>query len=209
MSPELVERVYARYSGVYDHVFGPILNSSRTQAILDLPITASTTVLEVGVGTGLTLPLYPRNCKLTGIDFSAEMLEKAKARARDEGLNHVKLQEMDAQAMTFADNSFDLVVAAYVVTAVPDYKRLMSEMIRVCRPGGRVVMVNHFVSTNPVWRFLERLVSPLCHWIGFRSDLSLEQVLDGQPLRVQGVRNSRPFGNWKTVTCTNEKPAAQ
>lgn len=205
MSPELVERVYARYSSFYDRIFGPVFDSSRTVAILDLPIAANTNILEVGVGTGLTLPLYPRHCKLTGIDFSAEMLAKAQDRAREEGLDHIKLQVMDAQAMTFADNCFDLIVAAYVVTAVPDYKRLMNEMVRVCRPGGHIVMVNHFVSSNPLLRGAERLISPLCHWLGFRSDLSVDQVLDGLPLRPIQVKDAKPFGMWKIVKCVNEK----
>lgn len=205
MSPELVERVYARYSSFYDRIFGPAFEASRTVAILDLPIAGATNILEVGVGTGLTLPLYPRHAKLTGIDFSAEMLEKAKQRAEEEGLDHVNLHVMDAQAMTFPDNSFDLVVAAYVVTAVPDYKRLMTEMVRVCKPGGNIVMVNHFVSSNWILRSLERLISPLCHWLGFRSDLSLEQVLDQQPLRPTSVRDAKPFGMWKIVQCVNEK----
>lgn len=207
MSPELVERVYARYSSFYDRIFGPVFDASRTRAILDLPISGNTNILEVGVGTGLTLPLYPRHSKLTGIDFSAEMLEKAKIRADEEGLDHIDLHVMDAQAMSFPDNSFDLVVAAYVVTAVPDYKRLMNEMVRVCRPGGRVVMVNHFVSSNPVLRGAERLISPLCHWLGFRSDLSVEQVLDGMPLRPVSIRDAKPLGMWKIVDCVNEKQA--
>jgi phosphatidylethanolamine/phosphatidyl-N-methylethanolamine N-methyltransferase len=205
MSPELVERVYARYSSFYDRIFGPAFEASRTRAILELPISGSTNILEVGVGTGLTLPLYPRHSKLTGIDFSAEMLEKAKRRADEEGLDHINLQVMDAQAMSFADNSFDLVVAAYVVTAVPDYKRLMAEMVRVCKPGGNIVMVNHFVSSNLILRGLERLISPLCHWLGFRSDLSVEQVLDQMPLRPTSIRDAKPFGMWKIVECVNEK----
>src|SRR4051794_11265987 len=124
-----LERVYAQYAAVYDRVFGRVFQQSREDVIRGLPIAPEERVLEVGVGTGLCLPLYPRHCQITGIDFSAPMLAKAAQRVEAEKLENVELHVMDAGEMTFADNSFDLVIAAYVVTAVPDYRKLMKEMI--------------------------------------------------------------------------------
>ncbi|OGA45853.1 MAG: hypothetical protein A3F74_16885 [Betaproteobacteria bacterium RIFCSPLOWO2_12_FULL_62_58] len=132
-----IERVYSSYARVYDRLFGRIFQHSREAAVRDLNVEPGERVLEVGVGTGLCLPSYPRHCKITAIDLSNAMLVKARDRVRVQNLAHVTLMRMDAGDMKFPDGSFDIVVAAYVITAVPDYRKVMSEMIRVCRPGGR------------------------------------------------------------------------
>jgi phosphatidylethanolamine/phosphatidyl-N-methylethanolamine N-methyltransferase len=200
-----LERVYTSYAGVYDKVFGPIFKDCREEVVRTLTIAPGERVLEVGVGTGLCLPLYPRNCQVTGIDLSSAMLSKAEQRVKDEGLNNVDLQVMDAGAMTFPDSSFDLVVAAYVVTAVPDYRKLMAEMIRVSRPGGRMVLLNHFVQDSPILAAVERLVSPVCVKFGFRSDLSVDQVINGWPLIKERNDKLKPMGFWRVVELTNDK----
>ena len=130
-----VERVYSGYARVYDRLFGSIFQHSRETAIRDLNVKPGERVLEVGVGTGLCLPSYPRHCRITAIDLSDAMLVKARDPARAHNLAHVTLMRMDAGDMKFPDGSFDVVVAAYVITAVPDYRKVMSEIIRVCRPG--------------------------------------------------------------------------
>ena len=144
MNLEKIERVYSSYAAVYDQTFGRVFNQSRESAIRGLPVRQGDRILEVGVGTGMALPLYPKHCKILGIDLSLGMLEKAQAQIQQHQLNHVILQQMDAGKMDLLDDSFDIVMAAYVVTAVPDYRKVVSEMIRVCRPGGRIVMLNHF-----------------------------------------------------------------
>lgn len=208
MDARKVERAYAAWARIYDRVFGPIFRLSRERAAGALNVRPGERVLEVGVGTGLLLPLYPRDCRVIGIDLSEAMLEKARQRVRDLGLEHVELSTMDAGALQFPDSSFDLVVAAYVVTAVPDHRRLLAEMIRVCRPGGRLVMVNHLISTNPVLAALERLVSPLCTYLGFRTDLSLGDVLEGRPLAIERHEKLPPLGFWHLIACRNGKAAA-
>lgn len=201
-----VERVYSGYARIYNRVFGRIFQPSRRAAIRDLNVQPGERVLEVGVGTGLCLPFYPRHCSITGIDLSEGMLEKARALVRARGLSHVTLLRMDAGALEFPDGSFDTVVAAYVVTAVPDYRKVMSEIIRVCRPGGRIMLLNHFTHDTKVIAALEKAISPLCKHIGFRTDLSVEDVLDGWPIIKRRHERVNPLQMWHVVECINAKP---
>ncbi|MBI3604316.1 MAG: methyltransferase domain-containing protein [Nitrospirae bacterium] len=205
MDLQKVERVYSNYAGVYDQIFGKIFHESRESAVRRLDIRHDERILEVGVGTGLALPLYPRHCKVVGIDLSAGMLEKARERVRVHGLDHVELSRMDAGQMEFADDSFDTVMAAYVVTAVPDYRKVVTEMIRVCRPGGRIIMLNHFSNGNKLIAAVEKVISPLCKHIGFRTDLSLSTVLEGTSLLVARKEKVNPLRFWHLVECVNKK----
>ena len=178
-----VERVYTSYAGVYDRIFGRVFHEGRESAIRNLDVQPDEKILEVGVGTGLALPMYPRHCQIVGIDFSEGMLDKARQRAAEHRMGHVQLHRMDAGAMEFADDSFDTVVAAYVVTAVPDYRKVVNEMIRVCRPG-RIIMLNHFSTDNKIIAAMERVISPITKHLGWRTDLSLQTVLEGTSLHV-------------------------
>ena len=134
--------------------------------------------------------MYPRHCQIVGIDFSEGMLEIARKRTAEHQMSHVTLHRMDAGAMEFEDSTFDTVVAAYVVTAVPDYRKVVSEMIRVCRPGGRIIMLNHFSNENKMVAAVEKVISPLTKHLGWRTDLSLDNVLEGTELHVPGSRTS-------------------
>ncbi len=205
MNLESLERVYTNYSSVYDQTFGKAFNQSRESVVKGLHLSPNDHVLEVGVGTGIALPLYPTHCRIMGIDLSEGMLKKSQERIAKHGLDHVTLQRMDAGHMSFEDDTFDLIMAAYVVTAVPDYRKVMSEMIRVCRPGGRIVMLNHFSNGNKFIAAVERLISPICQRMGFRSDLSLSHVLEGTPLRVTKQEKMNPFQYWHLVECANDK----
>jgi phosphatidylethanolamine/phosphatidyl-N-methylethanolamine N-methyltransferase len=200
-----IERVYSAYSRVYDRVFGPVFQDSRVTLAAAIDPCPGESVLEVGVGTGLLLPLYAGRCRITGIDLSAGMLDKARDRVAELGLPDVALEVMDAGAMTFADDSFDVAVAAYVVTAVPDHRAVMNEMVRVVRPGGRILLLNHFVNGSPVLAACERAISPLCIRVGFRTDLSVAQVLDGLPLAKLRDERVKPLGMWHLVECRNDK----
>jgi phosphatidylethanolamine/phosphatidyl-N-methylethanolamine N-methyltransferase len=202
---EQTERVYSNYAGVYDRVFGRVFQASRETVVRNLSFAPGERVLEVGVGTGLCLPLYPPQCDLTAIDLSDAMLEKAAQRVKEQGLVNVKLIRMDAGAMEFADDSFDAVIAAYVVTAVPDYRKLMSEMVRVSRPGGRLVLLNHFTQDSPFIAAFEKAISPICVRMGFRTDLSVDEVIDGWPLIKARDERVKPLGMWHVVECVNNK----
>jgi len=205
MDLKKVERVYTSYAGVYDHIFGKVFHEGRESAVRNLNVQPNEKILEVGIGTGLALPMYPRHCQIVGIDFSEGMLEKAKQRAAEYQMSHVQLHRMDAGAMEFADDSFDTVMAAYVVTAVPDYRKVVSEMIRVCRPGGRIVMLNHFSNGNKIIAAVEKVISPITKHLGWRTDLSLTTVLEGTSLHVARKQNVNPLRFWALVECVNGK----
>jgi len=205
MDRDKIERVYTTYAGFYDQVFGKVFQEGRESAIRNLNVQPGEHVLEVGVGTGIALPMYPSHCRIVGIDLSEGMLAKAKERAETLQLSHVQLQIMDAGAMEFDDDSFDTVVAAYVVTAVPDYRKVVNEMIRVCRPGGRIIMLNHFSNGNKVINAVERVLSPLTKHLGWRTDLSLNTVLEGTSLHVARKQQVNPLRLWALVECENRK----
>lgn len=202
---ESVERIYSRYSGIYDLLFGKIFHSGREQAVEMMDLSLGDRVLEVGVGTGLSLSFYPRNCKVTGIDISEGMLAEAEKKVAEEDLRHVALQKMDALDMEFPDDTFDRVLAAYVVTTVPDPIRLVREIKRVTKPGGRFVLLNHFQSTNPVFGRIERVISPLTRRVGFRTDLALDDFARMADLSVRLIKSVNLFGHWKMVECVNIK----
>ena len=199
-----VERVYEKISGVYDFTFGPTLPPGRLQALDRMIIEPGSTVLEVGVGTGINLGLYPRSCEITGIALSAGMLEKAHERIVKKGLRNCKVMEMDAAAMTFADDTFDIVYAPYLISVVPDPVAVAREMRRVCKPGGRIVILNHFKSENPVISRIERAISPMCVHLGFKSDLDLPGFLAQAALKPVSIHKVNLANMWSLVTCVKD-----
>jgi len=201
-------RTYRLFSGSYDLVFGPVFHPGRKDAVRLANDRPSQRILEVGVGTGLSLPYFRADARVTGIDVSAEMLAKARRRVEQRGLKQVEaLMEMDAEAMSFEDDSFDAVLALYVASVVPNPMRFAAEMRRVCRPGGTIVVVNHFTSENPAMRFIEKRLAPLAGKIGFHADFPLDDFLAASQLQVRETRPSNLFGYWKLLRCVNAKSA--
>jgi phosphatidylethanolamine/phosphatidyl-N-methylethanolamine N-methyltransferase len=198
---DFVTRVYENITWAYDWTFGPTLHTGRVQAIKRMAIKPGERVLEVGVGTGINTLLYPRDCSVTGIDLTSSMLDKARDRVARGGIQNVRLLEMDAADLKFADNTFDIVYAPYVISVVPDPIAVVREMRRVCRPGGRVIILNHFRSTNRAWAWLDRAISPLTVHIGFKSDLDLTAFLtqtDLKPISIEKVNFPKI---WSLITC--------
>jgi phosphatidylethanolamine/phosphatidyl-N-methylethanolamine N-methyltransferase len=157
-------------------------------------------VLEVGVGTGINLSLYPKNCSVTGIDFNESMLEIARERAERKDIRNVRLLQMDAADLKFPDNAFDIVYAPYLISVVPDPVRVAGEMRRVCRPGGRVILLNHFLSPNLFLSRVERLISPFTIHIGFKADLDLPAFLTQAEMQPQSIEKVNFPKIWSLVT---------
>ncbi len=178
MQIDTVKAAYRRYAGVYDAVFGPVLQPGRKAVLEALKLRPGDRVLEVGVGTGLSLPLYPRDVRITGIDVSREMLDKARRRVARRHLANVDaLLEMDAERMSFADASFDKVVAMYVVSVVERPARLLEELHRVCKPDGEIFLVNHVRSDNRFVAAVEKSLARFSNKLGFRPDFELRDML--------------------------------
>jgi phosphatidylethanolamine/phosphatidyl-N-methylethanolamine N-methyltransferase len=182
-------RVYSDLAHLYDHVFGRVFVDHEREVIEELAFRPGQRALEVGVGTGISLDAYPAYIHLTAIDPSTSMLAHAVAKTRENQWGHIDLQAGDAQALEFADNSFDWVLTFHVMTVVPNPRRMMAEMIRVCKPSGRIVVVTHFASTNPLLYAFGRAVNPLAKRLGWTTRLRANDVLDGLPVTVE--RNSR------------------
>jgi len=207
---DAVRNVYRRYAGIYDLYFGPLMQQGRKTAIRKMNCRPGDHVLEVGVGTGLSLSLYPQSVQITGIDISAEMLKRAHARKERHGLNNVvALREMDAERMQFDDNSFDRVAAIYVASVVPNPTHLVNEMRRVCKPEGELFFLNHFHSTHPVVAGMERLLSPLSRVLGFHPDLALDSFVVETDLDVMEKIPTNLFGYWTLLRVRNNKNAVE
>lgn len=208
MDLDTIERAYRRYARSYDRFFGAVLEPGRQAVIERMRCRAGERILEVGVGTGLSLSLYPTDSRVYGIDVSPAMLALARQRIERAGLGQVAgLARMDGQRMAFSDDSFDKVVAMYVVSVVPDPVRLIDEMRRVCRPGGDLYIVNHFLSDHALLAFFERALAPLWGWLGFRTDLSLKDLIERTRLDVVECRSVNAFGLWTLVHARNDKAA--
>ncbi len=209
MDIDAIQKSYRRYASVYDFYFGAVFEPGRRAVIDRMHCRPGERILEVGVGTGLSLPLYPDHVLLTGIDLSVEMLARARARIKRDGLDHVELFEMDAEQMSFADDSFNKVVAMYVASVVPHPDRLVAEMHRVCKPGGELFIVNHFHSTNPLIAWLEKLLAPLSSMLGFRPDFSLDKFLRDTGLEVLDKSQVNLLGYWTFLRAVNNKPIVE
>lgn len=194
MDPKAITSSYRRWAPIYDTSFGLVTQRGRRKAV-DYISTRTGAVLEVGVGTGLSLPGYASHLEVTGIDFSHEMLAKARRKVKGERLSHVvALRQMDARALDYPDDHFDTVVAMYLVSVVPEPERVVSEMARVCKPGGEVIIVNHFARDHGLLSVLERAFAPLDRLLGWHSDFRMERVLSDDALQLKDCRTFPPLG---------------
>ena len=203
LETSFVEGVYEKMASVYDLFFGLPLHHGRAKAIRRMAINPGDQILEVGVGTGISLPLYPRKCSVTAIDLSERMLERAHMRVDQYSLRNVRLIQMDATQLKFPANSFDIVYAPYFISCVPDPLAVTREMRRVCKPEGRLVFLNHFLSHNAMGSKLERAIAPLTLHLGFKSDFDLPAFLAQTGLRAASIEKVNVPRIWSLVICEN------
>ena len=197
MDIRVIEKVYRRYAKGYDFYFGALFQPGRKAVINRMHCQPGERILEVGVGTGLSLPMYPASVRITGIDLSREMLERARTRVERRQLANVEdLLEMDAEAMDFPDASFDKVVAMYVVSVTDRPAQLLHELQRVCKPHGDIFIVNHVRSDNPLVGALEKSLAPFANHLGFHPDFELRSLVNGS-FRVEHVSSINFF--WKVM----------
>ncbi|MCL4713038.1 MAG: class I SAM-dependent methyltransferase [Pseudorhodoplanes sp.] len=198
-----VAKAYARWAPVYDFVFGAVFERGRKASIAAAERIGGR-ILEVGVGTGISLPDYARSNRLVGIDISEPMLRKAMGRVREFGLTHVEaLSVMDVNHLAFPDNSFDVVIAQYVITAVPDPEAALDEFMRVVRPGGEIILVNHIGAEQGLRRSFELAFAPVARRLGWRPEFPWARIkawVDVHPtMRVLERKPMPPLGHFSLI----------
>ena len=187
LDKQTVTKAYDRWAPVYDLVFGAVFERGRDAAIAAAERVGGR-ILEVGVGTGIALPQYSKNCRLCGVDISEQMLRKAQERVTELGLTNVEgLWVMDAEHMTFPDNAFDVVVAQYVVTTAPNPEATLDEFARVLKPGGEIILVSRVGAEAGMRRALEHWFAPAARKLGWRTEFSFERYAKWAE-RTPGVR---------------------
>jgi phosphatidylethanolamine/phosphatidyl-N-methylethanolamine N-methyltransferase len=197
-------RLYYEFSQFYDLLFRRVFYPRIAMVIRSLGIEPGRRVLELGVGTGLSLDAYPAQCHVTGIDLAPDMLERAQDKVNRNGWRHIALEQGDALNLKFADDTFDYVMAFHVVSVVPDPVRMMAEARRVCRPGGVITIINHFRSPNPTVARVMRAIDPLTRRVGWTT-LRLSDVLDRQALHVERQWKTSPRSLFTIVVTRNAK----
>ncbi|TPW35469.1 class I SAM-dependent methyltransferase [Oecophyllibacter saccharovorans] len=208
LDAESVRQAYRRWARIYDTVFGGISAFGRRRAVEAVNNLPGKNVLEVGVGTGLALPAYRADKRITGIDLSEDMLERARERVvREELCNVDALEVMDAESTRFPDNSFDTAVAMFVASVVPNPARLLAELKRVVKPGGHILFVNHFLAPGGARLMVERAMARASRSLGWHPDFAMESLLPPRDLERCTIQPVPPAGLFTLVTLSNDKPA--
>ena len=205
MNQEEVKSIYGKYSSVYDKVFAHIFAPRIKIGIEQSNIRSGDKVIEVGVGTGISLPLYPRDCKIVGVDLTRKMLDKAQEKKDRHQLHNVELLEMDAENLTFEDDTFDHSLAAFVITVVPNPEKMVKEMKRVTKKNGNILIFNHFSSKNPFIKGMNRIFSPLTEKVGWRSDVTLDLLSNHCNLQIRSVLKKTPIDLYSIIIANNNK----
>ncbi|MGQ3683577.1 MAG: class I SAM-dependent methyltransferase [Candidatus Loosdrechtia sp.] len=206
---ERIKKVYSFYSWIYDSFFGKIFEQGRYAAFLLMDVKPGETILEVGLGTGLSLPLYPRGSHITGVDISQEMLKKAEEKKRDYKLSNVELYNMDASSMTFPDNTFDKVFASHVITVVPDPMRTLHEMKRVCKKDGEIFILNYAGCRNRVISRIEKCISPFRDKLGLGKHIDLDELLRNANLTIECEQQVNFLKMCRLMKCKNNTVFAE
>jgi phosphatidylethanolamine/phosphatidyl-N-methylethanolamine N-methyltransferase len=202
--------LYYEFSHFYDLIFRRVFYPRIAMVVRSLKIEPGARVLELGVGTGLSLDAYPHHCQVTGIDLAPDMLERAQDKVNRNGWRHITLQQGDALDLKFPDDSFDYVMAFHVVSVVPDPQRMMAEAQRVCRPGGVITIINHFRSPRPWIARVVQVFHAIYRKLGW-TILQLPAIIDRRALHVERQWKTSPRSLFTIVIARNAKvvPAAR
>lgn len=200
---EHIKKVYSFYSWIYDAFFGKIFEHGRYSAFHMMNVKPNETILEVGVGTGLSLPLYPKDAWVVGIDISQEMLDKAEAKKQYYHLSNVNLYAMDASSMAFADNTFDKVIASHVITVVPDPLHTLKEIKRVCKKDGEIFILNYTGCNNKIISHFEKFISPFRDKVGLGKHIDLDELLRDTHLSILCEQRVNLWGMCRLIKCKN------
>ena len=198
-------KIYSEYALLYDKTFGKLFYDRIRLVVESLKIPSGARILELGVGTGTSFPAYPRHCEVIGIDLAADMLAQARAKIAKNTWHHLQVKEMNALNLTFPDNSFDYVTAFHTVTVVPDPIRMLAEAKRVCRPGGKIVIINHFTTDLPIIRPLTEALDPLTRRLGWRTKLRLEPFLEATDFNLGEAYKLSKLSLYTVVVGANRK----
>jgi phosphatidylethanolamine/phosphatidyl-N-methylethanolamine N-methyltransferase len=207
MQEASTRKIYDIHSTFYDVTFGRLVRRRIARAIQHMNIQDTDKVLDVGIGTGASLHFYPRRGQIFGIDLSGGMLREARKKIRELGMDHATVFQADALKLPFADDSFDHIFISHVISVVSDPYLLIRECQRVAKPGARIVMVNHFQSTNRFIAMVEKWLCPLCTKLGWRSDLPLNDLVTRTGVQVDYRYKLESIDLWETVVITNTKSA--
>jgi phosphatidylethanolamine/phosphatidyl-N-methylethanolamine N-methyltransferase len=207
MQEASTRKIYDVHSLFYDATFGRLVKRRIARAIEHMNIGESDRVLDLGIGTGVSLNFYPDRGRIVGVDLSAGMLREARKKIRERNLRHAMVFQADALRLPFADDTFDHVFISHVISVVSDPYQLVREAQRVARPNARIVMVNHFQSTNRFIAMFEKWLCPLCTRLGWRSDLALQDLVRRTGVEVDYRYKLESLDIWETVVMTNNKSA--
>jgi phosphatidylethanolamine/phosphatidyl-N-methylethanolamine N-methyltransferase len=205
MQKEQIKKIYSRYSPVYDAIFAQMFSPRIRIGLERMGMRKGDRIIEVGVGTGLSLPFYPDFCSVVGIDLTRKMLDRANNKKEKLGLNHVNLFEMDAENIAFADDSFDHAVIPFVISVVPNPEKMVSEVKRVTKRNGNIIIINHFCSSNPFLSRLESLISPISVKIGWRFGVSTDLLSNHCNLYIEEIIKKNRIDPWRIIHAKNKK----
>jgi phosphatidylethanolamine/phosphatidyl-N-methylethanolamine N-methyltransferase len=207
MQESSTKKIYDVHSMFYDATFGRLVKRRIERAIKHMNIADTDRVLDLGIGTGVSLNFYPNRGRIIGVDLSAGMLREARKKVRERGLDHAAVFQANALELPFADNTFDHVFISHVISVVSDPYRLVQEAQRVAKPDARIVIVNHFQSTNRFIALIEKWLCPLCTKLGWRSDLALQDLVRRTGVEVDYRYKLESIDLWETVVLSNNKSA--